>query len=139
MLPQSAATRRSWEGELLRALLEHPTTYTTLPLRVERVVPYVERPVIRFTEDADANGLTDLISWGVFPTGGEHDLEGVKSRGCGSSTPSTAKSMSDGSARRPSPIEGYTSPHSPASRANQEPSGSGGSEVDVNAAADISR
>ncbi|WP_217576109.1 hypothetical protein [Streptomyces sp. GbtcB7] len=78
LIPSAGGDQAFLESELLRALLEHPTTYTTRPLRIERVVPYAVRPVIRFAEDADADGLTDLISWGLFPTGGEHDLKGVK-------------------------------------------------------------
>ncbi|MFE2941861.1 hypothetical protein ACFXKG_22820 [Streptomyces sp. NPDC059255] len=78
LIPSAHGDQAFLESELLRALLEHPTTYTTRPLRIERVVPYPVRPVIRFAADADADGLTDLISWGLFPTGGEHDLKGVK-------------------------------------------------------------
>lgn len=77
-IPQPAATRRAWESELLRALLEYPTACTTRPLCIERVVFYAVRPVIRFAEDADANRLSNLTSWGLFPTGGEHDRNGVK-------------------------------------------------------------
>ncbi|MEV4451574.1 hypothetical protein [Streptomyces mirabilis] len=75
LIPSAGGDQAFLESELLRALLEHPTTYTTRPLRIERVVRYAVRPVIRFAEDADADGLTDLISWGLFPTGGEHDLK----------------------------------------------------------------
>lgn len=76
LVPPADGDQAFLESELLRALLEHPTTYTTRPLRIQRVVPHATRPVIRFAVDAD--GLTDLISWGLFPTGGEHDLKGVK-------------------------------------------------------------
>ncbi|MGW6904838.1 hypothetical protein [Streptomyces sp. NPDC054940] len=78
LIPSADDEQTFLESELLRALMEHPTTYTTRPLRIDRVVPYPSRPIIRFAADADADGLTDLISWGLFPTGGEHDLKGVK-------------------------------------------------------------
>lgn len=95
LVPSADGDQAFLESELLRSLLEFPTTYTTRPLRIMRVIPYMHRPVIRFAADADPDGLTDLISWGLFSTGGEDDLRG--SVDCASSTPGTAGSMSDSS------------------------------------------
>jgi hypothetical protein len=77
LVPSADGDQAFLESELLRSLLEFPTTYTTRPLRILRVIPYTHRPVIRFAADADPDGLTDLISWGLFSTGGEDDLKGI--------------------------------------------------------------
>lgn len=77
LIPSVGSDQAFLESEVLRALLEFHTTYTTRPLRIMRVIPYENRPVIRFAADADPDGLTDLISWGLFSTGGEDDLRGI--------------------------------------------------------------
>jgi hypothetical protein len=77
LIPSAGGDQAFLESEVLRALLEFHTTYTTRPLRIMRVIPYENRPVIRFAADADPDGLTDLISWGLFATGGEDDLRGI--------------------------------------------------------------
>lgn len=78
LIPAAHGDQAFLEGQVLRALLEHPTTYTTRPLRIVRVVPYEMRPVIRFAADADPEGLADLIAWGLFSTGGKDDLRGIR-------------------------------------------------------------
>ncbi|MFG3255328.1 hypothetical protein [Streptomyces sp. NPDC048172] len=65
------------EAQVLRALLEFPTTYTTRPLRILRVIPREDGAVIRFAADADPDGLADVIAWGLFSCGGEDDLRGI--------------------------------------------------------------
>ncbi|WP_405774691.1 hypothetical protein [Streptomyces sp. NBC_00859] len=78
LIPAAQGDQAFLEAQLLRALLEHPTTYTTRPLRIMRVIPYENRPVIRFAADADPDGLADLIAWGLFSTGGKDDLRGIR-------------------------------------------------------------
>lgn len=77
LIPAAQDDQAFLEAQVLRALLEHPTTYTTRPLRIMRVIPYEARPVIRFAADADPDGLADLIAWGLFSTGGKDDLGGI--------------------------------------------------------------
>ncbi|WP_326687228.1 hypothetical protein OIE63_08705 [Streptomyces sp. NBC_01795] len=77
LIPAAWGDQAFLESELLRALLEYPTTYTTRPLRIERVIPREAGMVVRFAADSDADGLADLIAWGLFPTGGRNDLKGV--------------------------------------------------------------
>lgn len=77
LIPAAQGEQAFLESQVLRVLLEHPTTYTTRPLRVLRVIPSEPRPVIRFAADADPAGLAELIAWGLFSSGGENDLRGI--------------------------------------------------------------
>ncbi|MER5769262.1 hypothetical protein [Streptomyces sp. NPDC001985] len=77
LIPRALGDQEFLEAQVLRALLEYPTTYTTRPLRIEQVIPRETGTVVRFAADSDADGLTELIAWGLFPTGGEHDLRGI--------------------------------------------------------------
>lgn len=76
-IPAARGDQALLEGQVLRALLSYPTTYTTRPLRIVRVVPCEQRAVIRFAGDSDPDGLADMIVWGLFPSGGEEYLHGV--------------------------------------------------------------
>ncbi|NBE53958.1 hypothetical protein [Streptomyces boluensis] len=76
-IPAAQGQQAFLESQVLRALLDHPTTYTTRPLRILRVIPNERRPVVRFAADSDPDGLADLISWGLFSSGGKHDLHGI--------------------------------------------------------------
>ncbi|MFE4613232.1 hypothetical protein ACFRK5_33565 [Streptomyces niveus] len=78
LIPAAQGDQAFLEAEVLRALLEFPTAYTTRPLRVLRVVPSPTRPVVRFAADSDPDGLADLIAWGLFSTGGKDDLRGIR-------------------------------------------------------------
>ncbi|MEW2626221.1 hypothetical protein [Streptomyces sp. NPDC048106] len=77
LIPSAQGAQAFLEGQVLRALLEYPTTYTTRPLRIVRVIPDERRPVIRFAADSDPDGLAELIAWGLFSSGGEDDLRGI--------------------------------------------------------------
>ncbi|MFD9427339.1 MULTISPECIES: hypothetical protein [unclassified Streptomyces] len=77
LIPAARGEQAFLESQVLRALLEHPTTYTTHPLRILRVIPDERRPVIRFAADSDPDGLADLIAWGLFSSGGKHNLGGI--------------------------------------------------------------
>ncbi|MDO0911058.1 hypothetical protein QQM39_09395 [Streptomyces sp. DT2A-34] len=77
LIPSARGDQAFLEGQVLRALLEYPTTYTTRPLRIVRVIPDEPRPVIRFAADSDPEGLAELIAWGLFSSGGKDDLRGV--------------------------------------------------------------
>ncbi|MEU6404529.1 hypothetical protein [Streptomyces sp. NPDC046985] len=77
LIPAAFGEQAILESKLLRALLDHPTAYTTRPLRILRVIPYEHRPVIRFAADSDPDGLADLIAWGLFSSGGKHNLGGI--------------------------------------------------------------
>ncbi|NUK21947.1 hypothetical protein [Streptomyces lunaelactis] len=78
LIPAAQGDQAFLEAEVLRALLEFPTTYTTRPLRILRVIPDETRPVVRFAADSDPDGLADLIAWGLFSTGGKDDLRGIR-------------------------------------------------------------
>lgn len=77
LIPSARGDQAFLDGQVLRALLEYPTTYTTRPLRVLRVIPGEQRTVIRFAADSDPNGLAELIAWGLFSSGGRDDLRGI--------------------------------------------------------------
>lgn len=77
LIPSARSDQAFFEGQVLRALLEYPTTYTTRPLRIVRVIPDERRPVIRFAADSDPDGLAELIAWGLFSSGGKDDLRGI--------------------------------------------------------------
>lgn len=76
-IPAAHGDQAFLESEVLRALLEYPTTWTTRPLRVNRVIPRATGLVLRFAADSDAEGLAETIAWGLFATGGEDDLRGI--------------------------------------------------------------
>lgn len=78
LIPAACGDQAFLEAEVLRALLDYPTTYTTRPLRVLRVIPFETRPVVRFAADSDPDGLADLIALGLFSTGGKDDLRGIR-------------------------------------------------------------
>ncbi|MFD4322557.1 hypothetical protein [Streptomyces sp. NPDC058548] len=77
LIPSARGDQAFLEGQVLRALLEYPTTYSTRPLRILRVIPDERRPVIRFAADSDPDGLAELIAWGLFSSGGMDDLRGI--------------------------------------------------------------
>lgn len=77
LIPSARGDQAFLEGQVLRSLLEYPTTYTTRPLRVLRVIPVEGRIVIRFAADSDPDGLAELIAWGLFSSGGKDDLRGI--------------------------------------------------------------
>ncbi|MDI5968392.1 hypothetical protein POF50_003350 [Streptomyces sp. SL13] len=77
LIPSARGDQAFLEGQVLRALLEYPTTYTTRPLRVLRVMPVEGRIVVRFAADSDPDGLAELIAWGLFSSGGKDDLRGI--------------------------------------------------------------
>lgn len=77
LIPAARGWQAFLESQVLRALLEYPTTYTTRPLRILRIIPDERRPVIRFAADSDPDGLADLIVWGLFSSGGKDDLGGI--------------------------------------------------------------
>ncbi|MEU9484559.1 hypothetical protein AB0D83_13000 [Streptomyces decoyicus] len=77
LIPAVRGEQAFLESQVLRALLEYPTTYTTRPLRILRVIPDAQRPVVRFAADADPDGLAELIAWGLFSCGGKDDLRGI--------------------------------------------------------------
>ncbi|MFF0740656.1 hypothetical protein ACFYVL_09660 [Streptomyces sp. NPDC004111] len=77
MIPSAEGDQAFLESQILRALLEYPTTYTTRPLRVARVVPGERRTLIRFAPDADPDGLAELIAWGLFSSGDADSLRGI--------------------------------------------------------------
>ncbi|GLW74955.1 hypothetical protein Kpho02_72520 [Kitasatospora phosalacinea] len=77
LIPRSSGDQEFLEAEVLRGLLEYPSTYTTRPFRVLWVIPRPTGMTIRFAADADADGLTDFVAWGLFPAGGEDDMRGI--------------------------------------------------------------
>lgn len=77
LIPAAAEDQAFLDAQVLRALLEYPTTYTTRPLRILSVIPQTTRTVVRFAADSDPDGLADLIAWGLFSTAGEDYLHGV--------------------------------------------------------------
>ncbi|MFI5867459.1 hypothetical protein [Streptomyces sp. NPDC051546] len=76
-IPRAEGQQAQLEASVLRALLDYPTTYTTSPLRIERIIPAQPYSVIRFAPDADPHGLTDMISWGLFSSGDADYLGGI--------------------------------------------------------------
>ncbi|MFI1154769.1 hypothetical protein [Streptomyces sp. NPDC020817] len=76
-IPRPAGQQELLEASVLRALLENPTTYTTSPLWITRVIPGEDYCVIRFAPDADPHALTDMISWGLFSSGDADSLGGI--------------------------------------------------------------
>ncbi|MGW2858188.1 hypothetical protein [Streptomyces sp. NPDC001205] len=77
LIPAAHADQAFLESQVLVALLEYPTTYTTRPLRIQRVIPDEHRPVLRFAADADVDGLAEMIAWGLFPSGDRDSLRGI--------------------------------------------------------------
>lgn len=77
LIPSAFGDQAFLEAQVLRALLEYPTTYTTRPLRVLRVIPGERRTLIRFAPDTDPNGLAELIAWGLFSSGDVNALSGI--------------------------------------------------------------
>ncbi|WP_034087926.1 hypothetical protein [Streptacidiphilus albus] len=77
IIPAAEGIQQRLESEVMRCLLDYPSTYTTRPLRVERVVPRPDTLIVRFAADNDPDGLTDQLAWGLFPTGGRDDMRGV--------------------------------------------------------------
>ncbi|MGW1519808.1 hypothetical protein [Streptomyces sp. NPDC002287] len=66
LIPSARGDQAFLEGQVLRALLEYPTTYTTRPLRIVRVIPDERRPVIRFAADSDPEGPGRADRLGAF-------------------------------------------------------------------------